>query len=456
MEWRQHVLNKCPTFTGGCFKYSLPVLQKQDTDLGLMFYVTMHVYNIAGHFITVQSKEFTLPSAYPPGHAIVKDIDPQDGFDNNVSIHHTIDVDAQFTNNTICIKWAGFWHHEDLTFEIGVGSLPGLDDLYSFIPINRTSVQCITSPNIPNGKRIFVSIQATSSGGSTISSSDGVIIYDPIAVMDDLKIFDGPDCFKESNTVPTTTSHSGDTLTFERPLHLGKVYTLQTYNISLHDAYLDPYSLGIHIKQILTDSNRTDIVFQTFDEIVTLPLTAASNISKHNARVELFACEQQLSEIKSDTISDAHWQGLSDYFTYETAVIILRCSDISDESCHEYKTPLSTTTGNSVSIIDLHLQVDTKYYVAVRACLNSHCLKAKLSPGITVSNDDNIITIKTSELTSTSSCPSILLEWEKLSTISVSFYQWSVMALIGQTTSISMVQQWQTVQTSLESYMQVT
>ena len=455
MEWRLEFADLCLPFTGGCFRYSLSTLQKQDTDVGLMFYVIMHVYNNAGHFITLKTLDFSLPSAYPPGQVIVTDIDPVDATDSNLIGGAAVDIDAHFTNNTACLSWTGFVHHEDVTLEFGIGSLQGLDDIYNFTHVNNSGLQCITSSNIPSGMRIFTSLRAMSTGGSTISSSDGLIIYNVNSVMNELVVFDGPECFKENNDLTKTTSSLDETLILEQPLAIGKTYSLRILSQNIPDAYTNASALGIHMKQIINDSKHTDLIFRPFHEIQNLPLPTALNWSDSNITAQLYACEEDVTAVKSKGFLEGHWHGLSNHFTYETAVITLRCLDTSDEACYEYQTPFSAVNGNTALISNLTLLPESTYYVGVRPCLNGNCLRTKLSSGVYIEPDEVIINIRKSEMSSTAECTNVIIEWDKLSNLNVSFYQWSVTAGIGKTKSPSTIERWHTVDMSDEPYLQV-
>ena len=421
--------------------------------MGLMFHVIMHVYNNAGHFITVTTQEFGLPSVYPPGHAIVTDIDPLDGTDSYFIAAKATDIDAHFSMNTVCVTWAGFSHHEDLMFEIGIGSLQGIDDIYNFTHANNSNVQCITSSDIPSGIKIFASLRATSTGGSTVSVSDSVIIYDSDTVMNDLVVFDGPECLNQGNIMSTSTDGSGETLVLEWPVSLGKTYTLRLLGQNIPDAYANADTLGIRVKQIINHSNHTDLIFQPFLNIQSLPLPKAVNGS--NITAELYACEEDVSAIKPKGFLEAHWLGHSDQFTYETAVITLRCSNTSDEACYDYQTPFTTINGYTAFISDLLLRPESTYHVGVKPCLNGNCLSPKLSPGVYIEPNEIVINIRKSEMSSSSECTNVDLEWDHLSNLNVSFYQWSVAATIGGMNSTSMIHQWHIVNTTSETYLQV-
>lgn len=172
LEWRYTNSEQCPNVTGGCILYPLKRLQQKDSELGVDFSVDIYVYNKAGHFLKLRTDPFKIPSRYPPGQGIVLDIDPS-------KISSSLDINAHFVENKVCARWKGFRHHENVSLHIGVGNDNTHDNILPFKTVDGTETfTCISSEKLGYGVRYFVIIRASCTGGTTISSSDGVLILD--------------------------------------------------------------------------------------------------------------------------------------------------------------------------------------------------------------------------------------------------------------------------------------
>jgi len=173
LEWRLDDSPRCLTFTGGCFKYPLRRLQIQDTDNSILFHLNMHVYNNAGHYLSISTEPFKVPSLYPPGQSIVYDLDPE--YPDSTPL---ADVDVHFKSSDLCASWTDATHHETVSYEVGVGLTNLTDDIIAFQHVKETTLFYFNSSVIQTDKTYFFLLLPNCSAGSTISSSDGVTVLD--------------------------------------------------------------------------------------------------------------------------------------------------------------------------------------------------------------------------------------------------------------------------------------
>ena len=404
------------------------MLQKQDTDLGLAFYFNMYVYNNAGHFVLAKTPEFSIPSPYPPAQAVVIDLDPEN-VDNDAK-----DVDAHFKLETVCAKWYGFHHPEDIAIEFGVGTRKGLDDIINFKTINFTNTFCLVSSAIPESLHVFVTLRATSSGGSTISSSDGTTIYNSSLVLEQLMVNDGPDCFIPSHLVSALNHSNEEYFVFAEQLKIGKTYTLLIFGDALPGNDDSVQSPDVRATNIVVDHKQHHFIFTPFTEYPRFFIAGTVN---GDITTELYDCEDDLSATSVNHSIFAHWRSISDHLTFETAVVKLHCLDTLDDDCLDYQSPFLSPNGPTSSEHIVSLQIYESYYVAVKPCLNSVCLRAKLSSGVTIEPENLIIDITQSavELTPSLNCSHVRIKWQKLIFIHAPIYQWSVATRVGSETS---------------------
>ena len=184
LEWRNGVSQSCGIHQN-CILYPLNRLQKKDTEDGLRFAVDIFLYNNAGHFTHIRSDPFKIPSRYPPSHGFIIDIDPSYKLNNK-------DIDVHFTTMTLCARWSGFNHHENVSLNIGVGTNSTNDNIYPFTPVSgQKSFSCLKSDKFSYNTRFFVLIRTVCSGGVTISSSNGVYIFNNNSVLNPTDIYIG-------------------------------------------------------------------------------------------------------------------------------------------------------------------------------------------------------------------------------------------------------------------------
>ena len=429
MEWRQNVSSTCTGFDGGCFKYPLVKLQNHDTDLGLSFYFVLHVYNIAGHFTTLKTTTFKIPSKYPPGHSIVSDVDPSLVLDNikDDMRFPFKDINAHFSVHTVCVSWTEFKHSADVFVNFAISTPNHQGYIYGFKRINNTGLHCITDDSIPINVKLIVHLRATSSGGSTISTSNGVTIYDPALVWKRFNVLDGPECITEENMISSikldTTNVTND-IGINKSLILGKLYTIRIISYLQPNLTFKIESSDFIVHHTDTTEFYVDNVIQTMSTSIRFKIIVPAQSNIYMKRVQLYPCQDKIS-VQHDLQSiEAHWTNLSRHFDYESAVVSLLCSNISDQTCVQYVTPLHRSHANSMQQSGLSLHAHVKYNVLARPCLNTVCLPPKTSYGILAEFKDALVHIIMPKMTR-SKCISFNIQW-RINSIGIAFYQWTI------------------------------
>ena len=446
LEWRQDSSIPCSRFDGGCLRYPISKLQKKDTDLGLNFYVILHIYNNAGHSLTLKTPEFGIPATYPPGQARVFDLDLEAIINANITRDRPIEVNSHLSENTVCAAWSGFKHHENLILEIGVGTAKGFDDIYMFSTINNSDYHCITSDKLPFDSKMFVSVRASCSGGSIISSSDGVIIYNRHIILRSFKVMDGPAC-TESKPVLITNRTITESDIMRLRLIVGQTYMLRLNGKNLSNIVSYFHQNDLHVKNINIVDYQTQLVFQPLIEDIFLH--SLSNTSLGDIYlVELYNCEEDISAVVKGSSLIAHWKRHSEDFTYEAAAIQLICTNSSKDTCIKYLTPFISVTDNEVNISSVHLQEGDTYFVGVRPCLNSQCLDTVLSTGVNIEPEGIELCINEANAFTedgNSNCLNVTVMFDLISVVNISFYQWSLSTNIGNSNTMSLIGQWKSI-----------
>ncbi|KAK7493734.1 hypothetical protein BaRGS_00015063 [Batillaria attramentaria] len=256
----------------GCARYPISALQAHDTEEGRSFFFQLHVANAAGHVTTVNTSSVKLPAHFPPSHGVVADVvksrstlsttsppttaattqfsSPTSSApttsddDNSTSAAETItdptispiaekqqglsrlpefskDVDLLLQREEICIAWSGFYHAEEVSIEVGVGTAPKKDDVVPFFTVaDKFGPVCLNASNFPSYTKLFSVVKATSSGGTATFSSDGFLFLQRHDVNNKLMVFNGKACTADD----VVGTHL---LTPQSPLELNLTTTLQ-------------------------------------------------------------------------------------------------------------------------------------------------------------------------------------------------------------------------------------
>lgn len=416
LQWSFYSSIPCPAFSGGCFKYPLNKLQQQDTDLALDFHIKLHVYNNAGHALQVFTEEFQLPSKYPPGHGIVIDIDP--GLPN---LH--IDTNVHFTPNTLCVEWSGFRHHQNVQLEIGIGLDKTTDNVVSFMPLNVSKQHCINSSSFKFGVKYFSLIRAKCSGGSTVSSSDGVIIMNDVDLKKTLHVLTGESCSPNlQSRIQTRLLTSGSNeLNFTFHGGVGQFYHFQSQ--------LDNLNITSDNGIISNIFGETEFVPFTMDPVLRIgSKTGMSNASLESI-VTITLCPPRKYYATIKRIS-THWYmdcDMPNGLSFETSIAAIE-GTTGTENIFNYITPFKNV-GRKLSHVfnNVSASEEFSYVAAVRVCTRSRCIGPVFSEQFAIAPVPPEGKIEVSILEEKDYCLFFHLVWEKFSSKdTVLFYQWAI------------------------------
>lgn len=363
----------CPIYSGGCFKYPIRRLQTQDTDNSLSFHINLHVYNNAGHFLSLTTEAFKVPSRYPPSKSFVYDKDPEcTNSENNA------DIDIHFKSNTLCASWTESHHHENVSYEIGIGTTNSTDDIISFEGVKNAVTYCFNSSTIKAHLRYFFVVRASCNGGTTLSSSDGITIEDAEKLRKSLTINVGDNCFESKHDSVTVYSNSSFTW-HPNPLLVGQRYSLQfndnDYALHSTDAsitneagfvYLTPFSSHVEISIIPRRPNKT--------------LSRIDTLSIHN-------CPRTDAVMKSDKLP-VSWKfdGQAKYPSLAYMIGVGKCNDRNSSLVVPYQ-PVNHQMKHSLNISGIEHTGDI-LVAKLKMCSNSHCLTEIDSEPFTIETNE--------------------------------------------------------------------
>ncbi|WAR31803.1 hypothetical protein MAR_034345 [Mya arenaria] len=416
-EWRLDSSSPCPSYSGGCFRYPLRRLQLQDTDNNLEFYINMHVYNNAGHYLSVTSRPFQLSSRYTPQQTVISDIDP-------LANNSIMDVDAHFTKEVLCAKWKDFSHHENLTLEVGVGLSNATDDVINFQLISNNNSYCLHSNAIrPNIKYVFL-LKSSGSGGVSVSFSDGIMILDKNEIMHSLSVSIGYECSNQiANTYDVTLANNSARVTIKGPLHVGQRYTI---NI--------PYKAVVTSDDGIVSAEGNDTFIRPFVNRPALVFKLEHPTIVHDVlsfNLTLCPVQNVLPQAKRLVVS---WKFLDERlaFLYKSVNLAYSVGVSENNSIKGQKNtfvvPFKPQIESNHAILEeLNFLTNQKYIAEVQVCSKMECVKPVQSNEFSYERPNPVLRITEASLLLRDTCVRVKLQWSILDKdIVMAFYQWTL------------------------------
>ena len=445
MEWKQDSSSDCSVNQNFCIEYPVEKLQQYDTELGSEFHIALSVYNKAGHFLNIDTKTFRLPSRYPPGHAFVWDIDPRD------TKYAPDDVDVHFSSATLCAKWTGFRHHENITLEFAVGSNVKTDDVIPFKVIENVLFTCINSSRILPGVKYHALLRATCAGGKSVSASNGVTILTQSYVDRFLQIYVGENCQSLSQAkMNFQTNKNGETiLNPSKPLKVGHLYNIyKPENITVEIVFGSGSLIPVQRQNF---GNYYRLV--PFVQHPNLKVLSAKDSNETN-RIKVTRCpsKRYISATKQNVESMWHFI-TGNYFPVNFEVGIVK-EDLNNSGLINSVAISSNLTRAKISI-PKDARPGMPYRLAIRPCLHTYCLEPVKSKHFTILSNviDGHISVASIDHEEDRTCFSVDLQWDAFTSDSpVMFYQWT---LSEDTRGIIPVIAWTTIENTSRLQYQV-
>ena len=162
----------CPT------PHCLPILTSSLPLLtGHTYYITLRVRNAAGLESYTSSGGFTHIHGPPSGGRVI-DLDPHasPSLENTCISLHDSDTDLVLDSDWLAARWEGFDHaHLNVTFSVGLSSIPGIDDVVPFHWIGTETRYSFTNLSLVHGEWYYVTVVAGNEVGVTNATSDGLL-----------------------------------------------------------------------------------------------------------------------------------------------------------------------------------------------------------------------------------------------------------------------------------------
>ncbi|XP_078578622.1 uncharacterized protein LOC144863374 [Branchiostoma floridae x Branchiostoma japonicum] len=161
------------------------------------YYVSVRVENAAGLSTVVTSQPYVHVVGVP-SRGVVMELDPEAGEPSIFG--HPADIDIQSSTDTISCAWLGFAHpHQDVTYQVGIGTQPRLADITSFTPFGQNTSFTAHNLLLNTFQTYYVTVVAGTESGNISVTSDGVVILKDDDVINGTEVFDGLGCNTDTN-----------------------------------------------------------------------------------------------------------------------------------------------------------------------------------------------------------------------------------------------------------------
>ncbi|XP_078682372.1 uncharacterized protein LOC144916849 [Branchiostoma floridae x Branchiostoma belcheri] len=161
------------------------------------YYVSIRVENAAGLSTVVASQPYVHFVGLPAG-GVVMEVDPAAGEPSILG--RPADIDIQSSTDTISCEWLGFSHpHQDVTYQVGIGTEPGLADVCPFTYTGQNNSFTAHNLHLDAFQTYYVTVVADSESGNISVTSDGVLVLRDDDVINGTEVLDGLGCSIETN-----------------------------------------------------------------------------------------------------------------------------------------------------------------------------------------------------------------------------------------------------------------
>ena len=347
----------------------------------------------------------------------------------------------------LCAAWSGFYHHQNVTFQVGIGATDTTDNIIPFVSISTDyNTHCFNSSKLLQGIQYFFLVKATCSAGSIIISSDGVTILEKDQAANDINLYVGTTCENASSELLANSNITSEKVVFNsfRKLDIGHVYTLE----------IEP-GLGIDI-DILSDDvlwledtrhegayiRREFRTITDYPTFVALQNRTTSLNNSTTVTVNILYCGQHILAYSSGQILSVFWtirppvRGLVDslYVSLIRNNCIEKNSRKPNKDCSTEITRVRRTLADhNVTFSHLSLIDETYYSVEIQSCFGKVCLPSAFSRPVVVQYLPPSISITEASIQSIGDdCVNLNINWKPSDCLAYSntsasaMYQWTL------------------------------
>lgn len=368
-----------------------------DSEDLIMF--TLRACNPAGLCSIFNTGASAIPSQIAPAEGTVKDINP-DAYD----LEDTSPDDFSYQTNmtTVCTYVSGFSHHrEAVNMSISVGTTIGGHDILNNIRVTKPGYFCNTLA-LQHMVKYYTTAKATSNGGVTTVTSDGITVINKAHTASQLHAMDGHGC-ADMTAIPINlnvqpSNGSDQQLRVNFNVTRGLWYTLTFSEISDNfDVQLIKHSY----KQFTLNGTVKMLSFLGLHDTVYLKIMDKNgnpgNFTDINSRMTLKECLYDKDMQGQDKELEAHIlmpQEIKRHVSHIrcAAVYSQRCNSSNCQDLSYITAYTDYHSSTKCRIYPVALETGAVYKTAVQVCFKHLCMDTKYTTGVKIlAGEDQVV-----------------------------------------------------------------
>ena len=369
-------------------EYPVEKLLDYDQDHGREYIFSVKAYNRAGLSTTMSAPPYHIHSKVVPTEGKIFHVRQ-----SNIGEEFIDEIGYQENDDVVCVKWKDFYHYNnEITFNVGLGSAKGSNDVVPSTFINNTGSYCFTSLTLPHLQKYFVNIYAYNIQGGVNVTSHGIFIATISETHEHARVDDGLDCtipFQLLETDFHLQPHQQKEIVVLRDIPSQMHYTVavnhewnddfDNFEVSTPSDQLSRYSW--HFSQ---HSAIQYFKMPAMEYNQTVTISANSDVYFHS--VSISPCVKDQTVQASTQALQSAWtfrpEVLSAVTNYRVSVNEFYCSPAPCQDGGEIYP--ETTVGVDSFIGHLQLHPSHSYRTSVHPCFGQSCVEAVASVGIVV------------------------------------------------------------------------
>ena len=299
------------------------------------------------------------------------------------------DIDVIVQREELCVAWIGFYHQEEVSIEVGVGTVPDQDDIISFQTVKNESHVCLNVTSVPVYTKLFSVVKATSTGGTVVFSSDGFVMIPKADSQNHIKVFNGKGCHENSiigsQVIDQSTTSLNLSETTSIPIHSGDFLFVQLSPFVPHVTFNNAILLQMTLtgyQLVATSPNIT----------ATLPVSMLTNTT-----LRILHCQKDSIILPTPenhvTISweiTGPWKPFVKYLKGEIVdktclETTVKKNKYSHQQCLLHEEKVKVMTGD-VHIHTNNIFNEHTYVSSISPCFDDSCLPPVFSDAVTYTN----------------------------------------------------------------------
>lgn len=330
----------------------------------------------------------------------------------------------------LCIKLKGFDHHENVSFQVGVGTRKGHADVIQYTTMSTKYKTCFNATEFKAFVKYYSIVKAQCVGGEAIVSSDGFTFIEQNYFLSNFHVHDGKRCSSDSSDlffVHTMNDKPEYEIVINKTLKVGKVYSIVIFSKSI--------TLNSPKVLFLTEISRENYKIYIF--VAKSPILNFSTDTNKPFNASFHQCnlDEQLLKRTDEILTYWHFENLIQPTHY---IVHLR------QGIKNSLIAIQTIPGirANASFENVHLVDNLTYTIGVSPCFGQFCLEFTISDGFIYKDQTFLLNIKEASIAFSGNNTTLNVNWEVQNKVSNSGEIFGLWALTSDENGRDILSMW--------------